>query len=293
MYPNVRGRNMSEQSVVNHAPSTASHFASALDIPCGTAGIVDGQYVWRGEDPSRVFIFFCGAVPARLLPQAPIFQRWKWVTKLRHPVVIAQDPLVSAQTGVELGWYVGRREGPDFAEILAPALRAARALSAGEICGLGSSGGAFAALMAVVHNQIDSALALNPQTNVLRYIPAMVDNFLRCYGCARQDLRRDDLDRMSVISSLWKYAEQGRVHVVINSADKLHHDKHVLPLCRAINDCGYEGFTFSRYTNEGQGHNPPSEQQTLWLMQKWWPNSIIHAERKHLMGILSLEGMAD
>ena len=204
-------------------------------------------------------------------------------------MVIAQDPFVNIQTGLELAWYIGPKQGPKFSETLAPALHIAQGLTQGEVCGMGSSGGGFAALMAAVHNYVDSTLAINPQVNVLRYTPGMARKFLRFYGADRSELQRDDLDRLSVADSLWRYADAGRIHVVINAADKLHYHKHVLPLCQAVRDGRYEGFTFSRYTNVERGHNPPIQQQTLWLMQKWWPKSIVATERKHLMGLNSLE----
>ena len=264
------------------SPATAHVYTSVSDMPVCTAGLVDGQYVWKGEDASRVFIFFTGAVAPAALPLSPVFQRWKWLHKFSNPVVIARDPLIQRTGNLQLAWYAGTQNGPTFDDIVAGPLRVARELSNGEICAFGSSGGGFAALMAAVRNHVDSSMAINPQTNVLRYVPQMRDKFLQLYTGGACELNQTDKERLSVCESLWRYHDKCRTHVIINIKDLLHYHSHVLPLHRMSKLMNYESMTFSCYDDAANGHNPPSQGHTLWLMQKWWPKCIAPSHRKRI-----------
>lgn len=279
---------MSELSEFASSPQDTKVYGAVGEIPAGTAGLVEGQYVWKGTDSSRVFIFFCGAVNTKLIPMSPIFQRWKWVHKFSHSVIIAHDPLIKKTGSLQLAWYTGLQDGPGFDDIISVPLRLARTLSSGEICAFGSSGGGFAALKAAVHNHVDSAMAINPQTNILRYSPQLRDKFLRTYMQGSSGLNQTDHERLSITGALWRYYDNCRTHVVINTQDNAHFNGHVVPLYRVAQQQNLRSLSFSCYDDAKNGHNPPVEANSLWLVQKWWPDSIASEYRGELQGLRSL-----
>ncbi|GGA22634.1 hypothetical protein [Neptunicoccus cionae] len=280
---------MSETTQAATSPHETKVYSTVQEIPTGTAGLVEGQYIWKGEDPSRVFIFFCGAVSGKLIPMSPIFQRWKWVERFSHSVVIAHDPLIKSTGSLQLAWYTGTNNGPDFDEIISVPLRLARSLSDGEVCAFGSSGGGFASLMATVRNHVDSTLVINPQTNVLRYQPHMRDAFLKTYLEDPKTLQHADHERLSISGSLWRYYDKCRTQVVVNSHDSLHYNSHVLPLQRAVRRQNFKSITFDQYDDKKNGHNPPSMNRTLWLINRWWPKAIAGPYRSEVQGMKSLK----
>ncbi|MBR9863133.1 MAG: hypothetical protein GYB24_06810 [Rhodobacteraceae bacterium] len=284
---------MSETTETAVSPKDAKVYSTVQEIPEGTAGLVEGQYVWKGEDRSRVFIFFCGAVSGKMIPLSPIFQRWKWVHKFSHSVVIAHDPLIKSSGKLQLAWYTGTNNGADFDEIVSVPLRLARSLTDGEVCAFGSSGGGFAALMATVRNHVDSTLAINPQTNVLRYHPHMRESFLRTYLEEPKSLQQSDYERLSISGSLWRYYDRCRTQVVVNTHDSLHYKSHVLPLSRAVAQQNLNSFSFDTYDDKKNGHNPPSMNRTLWLINRWWPKAIAGPYRKEVQGMKSLKTLKD
>mgnify|MGYP001182215339 CR=1 FL=1 len=250
---------------------------SPAEISLNQAAIIGNNYIWNGEDKTRVLLFFCGAVKRSQLHLAPVFHRWKWASMFRHPVIICSDPSVSLESGLTLGWYVGRQEGPTFDDQMAEVVDLAQQLApGGRIGAFGSSGGGFAALMALVRGHAESALAINPQTNILNYQRVFVKRLLSYYGKGEEELDSSDMTRFSIAAAIPKFSETSffRGRILVNSFDTPHWEDHVDPLQRFCDQRNIRGLEFLSYDSASAVHTPPPISQSLWLINDFWPDSL-------------------
>lgn len=231
-------------------------FNSHEDLVKSGSGRCGNLFFLNGRDTGKVIVLFNGRVPANLLDQGPIFQRWTWAKSFRHPVIIASDPLVNADTGITLGWYAGGRNGIRFLQFwreIQSLILAARMQDA-KIITFGSSGGGFASLMAAAHGLVDKALAVNPQTDIREYYHRISAPYLdKFWGT----IETADEAHISVIRAL---SDSDRVSPIIyaqNKADKFHLDGHLGPLKEALKGKDLP-LQILEYDDPEQGHSPPN-----------------------------------
>lgn len=238
------------------------NYADFSEIPFGAGGIAFDTYFHNCAYHGVVFVLFNGAVPDHAYGRKEYFQRWTWAADFGAPVFIHSDRLVGTETGLRLGWYVGRAEGPTFAETLTDLVGRIDVLFPGSVkVAVGSSGGGFAALMSVIAGPLDMAIVFNPQTLVLDYYPDHVAEFLKVYGRERGALGEADLDRLSARRAVVGLTAPKSIHYFQNVADKFHHKNHMTPFMDQTTKLPPEVgalISYHLYNAPESGHNPPT-----------------------------------
>lgn len=228
--------------------------------PEGACGNV---YFHNADDWSKVIILFNGALTeAKIAAERAPFQRWSWAKKFRHPVFCVADPLTLGQDRLTLGWYLGDAGQNSLPQTLMPILRRIKEINGeSEIIGFGSSGGGFAAIGATLLGCIDHAIAINPQTDALRFsVRSAVDAFQkkRQSTPCQSDLTAYDPHLMRQNASITYLQNEHDVH---------HFEEHYLPFRAYAERSGRaDAFHFIKYQDAKSGHMPPDLEHLRQLL---------------------------
>ncbi|MEI2417183.1 hypothetical protein V8Z80_13485 [Orrella sp. JC864] len=235
------------------------------------SGQADHFYFHDNPDRSRIIIFFNGAVSNLEIRGSTVFHRWTWHQYLKHPILCVADPIVSAPgTGASLAWFVGRRDTDGFAGLVEHIRTIANMINPdAEIVTMGSSGGGFAALMAVACGFADQAIVINPQTDVELFerktaIARFKDEFS---GDTNHRFSNLEKRRISVLAHGFERAKPGAsIHYAQNLADPVHYSAHLLPFLSYVGMHRPDiRISVQIYTDHTKGHNPPAFKGTLQL----------------------------
>lgn len=141
-----------------------------------------------------LIVFLNGAIGDRSKVNLPLFQRNSWARDFSESVLNISDPTLYLDNSLRLGWYWGSMAAPLQDELSKLIFLIADSFGNRErkIILYGSSGGGFASLhLGAYMNSGVGVVAINPQTNILEYMPFAVENFLRVtcsgYGGIRKD----------------------------------------------------------------------------------------------------------
>ena len=232
-----------------------TEFKTLSELLQAPEGTYQNIYFHNAEDWSKIIILFNGALtPAKVDTEGAVFQRWSWAKQFRHPVISIADPLTIGEANLVLAWYLGAQGRNALPEILAPIISEIRDKTPNvRIIGIGSSGGGFAAIGGTLLGHLDEAIAMNPQTDAMRFeVKSAVSAFRTARNNAPcdSDLKSYDFSRLRP-GALVTYLQ--------NLQDKHHADEHYKPF-RAVSEIsGYaDCFRFIDYEDAIAGHNPPN-----------------------------------
>ncbi len=221
----------------------------------------------------RLFILLSGAASSRNVDKFPNFNRWSWADQFPGTVLCIADPTLAADSNLLLGWYVGTTEINVSTELVKLVRRISEALDIKRknIIFYGSSGGGFAAMMlAPLLGEGATAIAINPQTRIIKYNKSMVDYFLAtCFtGVSSEQTERIYLRRLSAIHA-WNSdaALSTRLLLIQNAHDSHHYRSHFRPmldaLCIPENDTTDDGRIRTLTFEDQRGHSGVDSLKTL------------------------------
>jgi len=193
-------------------------------------------FLMRKESP-YLFVMLSGARDPKT-QTLPKLDRWSWCARFPGSVICVSDPtLYLRDEQLHLGWYVGTDEKNWQLRLVGLIQTIAEKLcvNTNNIICYGSSGGGFASLMLASHLKNATAVAINPQTNILKYTKRTVTEFLEtCFsGRVDVDLLPAELARMSAITA-FRRAPGAKCLIVQNQADTFHYERHYKPFCDAF-----------------------------------------------------------
>ncbi len=181
-----------------------------------------------------LFVFFAGARdPQKSL--LPYYNRWSWANKMPGSCLYVSDPTFNIDPEkLKLAWYIGT-ESHDWMQSILKLIKKISILlgvQGSHIIFYGSSGGGFAALKAVGSLNEGVAIAINPQTNILKYIPAHVNNYLNIAFNSKLENIDNNVkkERFSVFSGLAR-SRKAKFIILQNIQDSFHYKNHYIPLC--------------------------------------------------------------
>lgn len=209
----------------------------------------------------RLFVVFNGAVDLSKT-HYPYYQRWSWSDKFPGNVLYIADPLINAHKidNLTLGWYMGGREFLLDQIIARFVAKVAHELNCeGRVISYGSSGGGFASLKLAQNSPDVFAVAVNPQTDILKYHEPSVDRYLNLAWRMRiADLSQLDRDRLRIASF-----ENSQCLIIQNTEDVFHLKHHFETFLRinGVESGGMgrlgDGISFLKF-RDPKGHGPES-----------------------------------
>ncbi|MFC7594460.1 hypothetical protein ACFQU3_04015 [Terrabacter sp. GCM10028922] len=185
-----------EYAQVRNWTSVAEFCESSWDAGVHVIALPDGRHldVQIGGDAAQLAgtrgralpVFFSGAVVPRTGKTGPFFSGSGIAERLSSPFIAVSDPVVDESSELPLGWYTGRaRQG--LQNIIVHILHTAQDRF-GELVLIGGSGGGFASIL-FADRLGASAFVWNPQTDLLKYAPPVV----RQYVGAAMELNADEV----------------------------------------------------------------------------------------------------
>lgn len=248
---------------------TANNYASVEDFlakPLSDGSIAvqlsEGalRLLLRVRASDALTVFFSPAVTDRQNKEPPFFAGVDLTRDLPTSFLAISDPMLELDPGLGLAWYAGSK-AIRLQMILPQIIRSiAERIGASRIVLTGPSGGGFAALYYATRIPDSVAVAVNPQTEILRYERGAVERYARvCHGWSEgQDLK--EALRPSVQNLPWHFHAGARAKgLLLQNASDWHVAKHTLPLIRALGgideaiDQDVGGLSF-RFGDWGQGH---------------------------------------
>ena len=131
----------------------------------------------------------------------------------------------------------------------------------------GVSGGGFAALnYARLFNDV-TVIAVNPQTNILRYRPDAWQAYASAaFGATTPEAAAGAIRKYTDFNLCESYANRDDISVVYvqNETDKLHVDKHMRPFLDAIPESAAVDVLLGRW---GEGHVAPPKEELDRIVQ--------------------------
>jgi Putative rhamnosyl transferase len=194
-----------------------------------------------GTSPD-LWVFFSGARQAQH-GSRPLLQRWRWKDMFAgHALYIADPTFVGAPESLVIGWYFGNAKTDGAAAIAKLVDHTSQRLdvTSSRVFLYGSSAGGYAALSVGSMLPKSTAVAINPQTNILEYHRGHVERFLRAVGIPSTKAASPRFaDRLSVFGRIDR-GRSSKYVIVQNVQDTFHFDQHYSPLCRTF-DVPLEG----------------------------------------------------
>lgn len=226
-------------------------------------GVCKNVYFHNAADWSKVIVLFNGALTeAKIAAERAPFQRWSWAKRFKHPIFCVADPTTLGQDRLLLGWYLGDDGQNSLPDTLRPIVDRIKEINGqAEIIGFGSSGGGFAAIGATLLGYIDHGIAINPQTDALKFnVRSAVEAFQkrRKSTPCQSDLRKYDETLMRKNAS---------VIYLQNEYDEHHFEEHYMPFRAFVEKSSRtEAFRFIQYRDKKSGHMPPDLDELCKLL---------------------------
>jgi len=191
----------------------------------------------RKPSANKLFVMLSGARNWKI-PE-PEFSRLSWHAALPGSMLCVADPgVLRPGKKLALAWYVGTNQH-NWTDALAELVRLTcdkLNITTSDVIAYGSSGGGFGALMLAAALEDATAVAINPQTQVLQYHARPVNNFLKAaFDVAAAPELDENLvqSRLSAINAI-RHAPRAKVLFVQNKNDRHHYEKHCKPFCEAL-----------------------------------------------------------
>ncbi len=257
-------------------------FLATAEVRTGVHSVPIGEFAGKQVN----YDFFLTARPGTVLlchyhgnaPREgidlPMFSGFGVTSSIITSMFIPSDPMLALDTGLTLAWHFGC-EGIRLQAITISIVKKLQAtLHAPRVVTWGGSGGGFAAIRVAKDVPNAIALAWNPQTNIAKYIPEPVSNYLRiAFPAVVTDgsIPSDREQFPSLCTEAFRDGYQGRIVYLQESSD-WHMGVHLAPFVASF--CGkalsniadsskFSGFvTDQLYLHLGHwvgGHLPPSK----------------------------------
>ncbi|MBV7486189.1 hypothetical protein [Bordetella sp. BOR01] len=188
----------------------------------------------RKRSTQKLFIMLSGARNWKI--RGPEFTRYSWHPTLPGSMLCITDPTIAwAGRKLALAWYVGTAAN-NWTTAMAELVRATcekLGIKTSDVIIYGSSGGGFGAMTLAAALGDATAVAINPQSHVLRYNLRAVNNFLKiAFGVSSADALAPELikERLSAIDAIDR-TPNAKVLYVQSRNDKRHYEHHYVPFC--------------------------------------------------------------
>lgn len=250
---------------------------------------VDGwQYDFRFNEKvpgDCLYVNFNGAVD-RQKHSIPAFARWNWHAFYGAPILAVFDPALYLSSALRVGWFVGTKERDVTGEIasLIEAFARRIGIEPGRVICYGGSGGGFAAMAVAARMSKGRFIAVNPQTEIVRYHRGHIKDFTEFFDASKTPQENAEAFplRWSAIHAVGAARERGanlKGLIMQNTVDVFHHDNHYLPFCNAMGlppegGNSPDGSLFSGLYVDEKGHGPEPADVARRIMDEYIPKLL-------------------
>ncbi|WCH21323.1 hypothetical protein [Aeromonas salmonicida] len=264
--------------------------ATICELKIDDSLTLSGLYYIK-NDTDKVVVFFNGATTSPL-DGKKIYSRWSWGYNTGTSFISFDDPIVSCTRLTNLGWYIGTKD-TDIQDIINKILLHVCDkfnIPLNRVVFYGSSGGGFAAIMAAIKLRGSTAIALNPQTNILKYNKkpheTVLNNFFSINNAIHESVLTY-LDRFSILEAIKRTSYLPNVIYIQNTQDTFHLNNHYIPFhdlyVKMTRDVGnYKNKLHVRLFNHEDGHSSISNQSEFLNEVSFALSNFTETETTHI-----------
>jgi len=198
-------------------------------------GDFEGVLFKKSESKNLFVVLSGGRDPEK--HKWPFFQHLNWQDQLDGHVLYVADPTLFFAKDLRIGWYVGTQEFDWLDELRKVVEHVSDSLgvAADRIYPIGEASGGFAALMLAAKLGNATAIAINPQTDVLNYHKKFVAQLLdTCFnGIIASRVPGPIKSRLSAATA-YQRSLFAKAIILQNKQNAHHYTKHYLPFCKAL-----------------------------------------------------------
>lgn len=184
------------------------------------------SYLFVKKNTNRLYVMLSGALTSDRKTSFT-YHRWSWHEKFNGSVLYIADPVLSNNLDLNIGWYIGKDDVPvdkyiaEFVKFIAKKLN----IALDHIIAYGSSAGGYAAIQLASNIQNGMlAVAINPQTNVFKYLEEPVKALLdKCW------IKTAPKYNNSRFNILYKDVSKTKILYIQNKQDVDHYNDHMHP----------------------------------------------------------------
>lgn len=179
-------------------------------------------------------VFLTGAVSDRSDKSPPFFSGQKVGPTVSPSFISISDPLVDQNVDLSIGWYTGPVDGR-FHDTISALFDRVYALYGIRPLFIGGSAGGFGSLSMARSNISSRALVWNPQTDIFRYSPKFVSDYLKSlYGQESVAFSDEATARKTLVSDNVRYSllddNLPAEFIYLQNDTDWHVREHLLPL---------------------------------------------------------------
>lgn len=238
---------------------SARSFLSAPDIPKGFLTIIEqglpidilAQY--RGFDTTIIFMH--GAIePTRVLPETGGLGISFDLAVNR---IFLTDPSLYLSPDIRLAWFAGNKKLRLQVILHRVLKKIVDSYGNQRVVFFGSSGGGFASLFYSSLFPESRAIVVNPQTDISRHSPSVVQKFAeKCFDIGSGlDIHSFPSDICYDLTNLYSNRQTNSVAYIQNLTDSFHVNNHFNPFMEAVNESNQIKVLMSDEWD--RGHTPP------------------------------------
>lgn len=194
------------------------------------------SYLVAKKNSKKLYVIFNGALPP-VRKTSFVFNRWSWHPMFDGSVLYITDPTLIKHPELYLAWYSGTRSFDFLDFVVCFILQVQEFLGGDQVITYGSSGGGYTALQVAARmGKQATAVAINPQTNILAYEPNPVKSFFKtCFDIENIKEHYDYLNsaKFNAIKALKN--SNCKVLYIQNIRDASHYEEHYIPLMSDFN----------------------------------------------------------
>lgn len=262
---------------VTEFTSTES-FLAANSVPAGIStiwenGLPIDLLVSPASSETTIF-FFHGAIESHF--NLPVLSGLGISGGLEANRVFVSDPSLVLDQELMLAWYAGNYLQPDLQQTLTRIFRKIiHALESTKIIFFGGSGGGFASLYFSSQFPKSLALVFNPQTNIARYNPSAVNEFLHRALGLRHCRGRETFPIVTDLCSHYISGPETTIAYMQNLNDTAHLEEHLQPFKDAVGSPTCLQLLVKPW---GEGHSAPPRSLLTHLLNLLTASDDWHAD---------------
>ena len=266
--PSGYHRSMRDRQIdpaTHHVYPSLGAFLRESSYPAGTLTIqqfglpIDILHDPRGYDATTVF-FHPAISPTKA--KFPIFTGRGISEKLPTDRIFVSDPTLYMNDRLRLAWFAGNHRQYLLQRVIANILRAL-IKKGNRVVTFGPSGGGFAALYYATRLPRATAVPVNPQTDIAKYVAASVSSYAEKAWKVDGPAPANRIPAVTNLVELYSQPVHNRVWYVQNTGDSLHMKSHFQPFMDSLHS---KNRVEPILIAGGAGHVPPPKNDTRMIL---------------------------
>ncbi|MEN2385670.1 hypothetical protein [Comamonas sp. A7-5] len=224
------------------------------------------KYSLIDKESDNLFVFFNGA--ADRSKAYPHFQRISWASEFPGNCLYISDPLLEQNENISIGWYAGGRGYDVESAVDALILDVLRSRKLKKLFSWGSSAGGYASLRLAGRMENVTAVAINPQTDILKYHERHVNEYFQVAFPGEGGKGVAILENGENFNCLRPPVASSEYFLIQNVKDFFHYKNHYLPFLDLSREKNFSSQFKTWIYEDSAGHGPERKEMVSEILKE-------------------------